>query len=111
MDGCVRVDVRFGQQTLVQFVELDDGGSSSSAGLRERSINNLEAYWRDHFSRTPFWKVARARLVPVVEIVSLPLSILEAFLRTADQRQGWARLLKFLSPITIRGGSILEIVR
>jgi hypothetical protein len=80
-------------------------------GVDGATIARWQAYWRDHFSRTPFWKVARARLVPVVEIVSLPLSILEAFLRTADQRQGWARLLKFLSPITIRGGSILEIVR
>ena len=49
--------------------------------------------------------------MPVVEIIDLPLSLLEAFLRTDDQYQGWARLLRFLSPITIRGGPKIEIMR
>jgi hypothetical protein len=75
------------------------------------TIARWQSFWRDQVPQTPFWKTARGRLVPVVEIVSLPFSILEAFLRAADQRQGWARILKFLSPITIRGGPIIEIWR
>jgi hypothetical protein len=75
------------------------------------TIARWQTFWRDHFSRSPFWKIARARLVPVVEIISLPRSILEAFLGTDDQRDGWARLLKFLSPITIRGRPTIEIWR
>jgi hypothetical protein len=75
------------------------------------TIARWQAFWRDHVSRTPFWKVARGRLVPVVEIVDLPRSLLEAFLRTDNPHQGWARLLQFLSPITIRGAPIIEIVR
>jgi hypothetical protein len=75
------------------------------------TIARWQSFWRDQFPQTPFWKTARGRLVPAVEIVSLPFSILEAFLRTADQREGWARILKFLSPITIRGGPIIEIRR
>jgi hypothetical protein len=74
------------------------------------TIARWQAFWRDHVSRTPYWKVARGRLVPVVEISDLPRSLLEAFLRTDDPYQGWACLLRFLSPITIRGRPMVEIV-
>ena len=70
------------------------------------TITRWQAFWRDTVSQTPFWKIARGRLVPIVEITALPLSLLDAFLRTDDPYQGWARLLRFLSPITIRGGPI-----
>jgi hypothetical protein len=78
-------------------------------GVDAATIARWQSFWRDHVSRTPFWKVARGRLVPVVEISDLPRSLLEAFLRTGDPYQGWARLLRFLSPITIRGGPKIEI--
>jgi hypothetical protein len=80
----------------------------------------------------PFWKVARARLEPVVTIVSLPYSLVDAFLHlrapcTAQLRgegdegsavdsaplqatdTNWARLLRFLAPITIPGGLRIEV--
>jgi hypothetical protein len=82
---------------------------SSLFSVDSATIARWQTFWRDHVPQTPFWKVARARLVPVVEIVSLPLSILEAFLRGDDQCENWARLLKFLSPITIRGGPMIDI--
>jgi hypothetical protein len=74
------------------------------------TITRWQAFWRDHVGQTPFWKIARGRLVPIVEITALPLSLLEAFLRTDDPYQGWARLLRFLSPITIRRGPPIEIL-
>ena len=72
-----------------------------------RTISRWEVFWREHFPQTRFWKVARGRLVPAVEIVAIPRSLLEAFVRTDDDREGWRDLLLFLSPITIAGG--LEI--
>jgi hypothetical protein len=72
-------------------------------GVDKATVSRWQAFWRDHIPQTPFWKIARARLVPVFEIVALPRSILEAFLRSGDQLQGWANLLRFLSPITVRG--------
>jgi len=78
------------------------------SGADRRTISRWLLFWREHFARTPFWKVARGRLVPVIEIVALPLSLLEAFSRTDDACQDWGRLLKFLSPITITGGSAIE---
>ena len=42
-----------------------------------------------------------ARLTPIVKIVSLPYSLVDAFLRHRPPDVGWTRLLRFLSPITI----------
>jgi hypothetical protein len=39
--------------------------------------------------------------MPVVEIVVLPLSLLEAFHRTKDPYQDWGYLLRFLSPLPV----------
>ena len=59
--------------------------------------------------QTPFWKLARARLVPVVEIVVLPLSLLEAFHRTKDPCQDWGYLLRFLSPLSVPSSPLIKI--
>ena len=53
-------------------------------GADRRTIARWQVFWREHFPQTPFWKVARGRLVPAVEIVALPRSLLEAFLRGDD---------------------------
>jgi hypothetical protein len=66
-----------------------------------RTIARWQVFWREHFLRTPFWKTARARLTPVVKIVSLPYSLVDAFLRSHPPDVGWTQLLRFLSPITI----------
>lgn len=80
-------------------------------GADRTTIARWQRFWREQFPRTPFWKVARSRLVPVVEIIAFPLSLLEAFLRTHDPWQDWARLLRFLSPITAPGDPIIEVPR
>jgi hypothetical protein len=80
-------------------------------GADRRTIARWQVFWREHFPDTPFWKVARGRLVPAVEVATLPLAILEAFLRSDDSCQGWGRLLRFLSPITIAGGLVIEVSR
>ena len=80
-------------------------------GVDRATIARWQAFWRDHVPRTPFWKVARGRLVPVVEIAALPQSLRQAFCRTDDPCQGWVRLLRFLSTITIPDGPIIEILR
>jgi hypothetical protein len=82
-------------------------------GADRRTISRWQAFWRAHFRRTAFWKVARAQIVLVAQIIALPLSLLEAFIDRDDaddvQRQGWKRLLCFLSPITITGGLKIKI--
>ncbi len=84
---------------------------STLFGVDGATLARWQAFWRDRVPRTPYWKIARAELVPVFEISDLPRSLLEAFCRTRDPCQDWMRLLRFLSPITIPGSPIIEIVR
>jgi hypothetical protein len=76
-----------------------------------RTIARWQVFWREHFPQTPFWKVARARLVPVVKIVSLPYSLVDAFLRRHRLCKGWTLLLRFLSPITVPGALRIKVSR
>ena len=74
-----------------------------------RTIYRWRDFWNEHFPQTTFWKVARARLVPVFEIVDFPRSLLEAFIRVCDDRDGWEKLLRFLSPITTAKGLKIKV--
>ena len=80
-------------------------------GADRGTIARWQAYWRQHFPLTTFWKIACARLVPVVKIVCLPGSLLDAFLATDNLYDGWGRLLRFLSPISITQGPAIEVSR
>jgi len=71
-------------------------------GADRRTIARWQVFWQEHFPQTPFWKSARGRLSATV--VMLPRSFLEAFLGGDNPCQQWGHLLRFLSPITTRGG-------
>jgi len=73
-------------------------------GADRRTIARWLVFWRDHFPQTPFWKRARAFLAPMVDVATLPLALLTAFLSRGADDEDWARLLRFLAPITIAGG-------
>jgi hypothetical protein len=49
--------------------------------------------------------------LPVVKILRLPRSLVEAFVSGDEDRSGWGKLLTFLSPITISGGLASELSR
>ena len=78
-------------------------------GADESTITRWQTFWREHFPQTPFWKTARARLVPAVEIVCLPYSLVDAFLRRHPPCEGWIHLLRFLSTITVPGGLEIKV--
>ena len=69
-----------------------------------RTIGRWRVFWREHFPQTAFWKVARSRLAPKIDITDLPRALFDAFIHSDDSREDWKRLLEFLSPITITGG-------
>jgi hypothetical protein len=73
-----------------------------------RTIARWRVFWREHFPRTPFWKVARSHFVPRLAIAHLPRALFDAFIHRDDSREDWDRLLRFLSPITITGGLLIE---
>ena len=81
-------------------------------GADPRTIARWQTFWRELFLLTHFWKIARARLVPVLDMGELPYSLLDAFLGSGgDLLQGWERLLRFLAPITIPGALKIEVAR
>jgi len=80
-------------------------------GANRRTVARWRAFWREHFPQTPFWKVRRARFMPVVDAATLPRSLLETFVHRHDDRKGWENLLRFLSPITTTGGLTIEVSR
>ena len=82
---------------------------STRFGADRRTIARWQVFWREHFPPTPFWKIARAGLVPVVPIVSLPYSLVEAFLSRHRPCRGWTLLLRFLAPISVPGALRIEV--
>lgn len=76
---------------------------SQLTGADRRTIDRWQIFWREDFPQTPFWRVARCRIFSVVEMLPLPRSLMDAFLRTDAPEKGWGDLLKFLSPISING--------
>jgi hypothetical protein len=73
-------------------------------GADRRTIARWRVFWQEYFPQTPFWKSARGLLPATADIVLLPWSLLEAFLRGNDPCQQWGQLLRFLAPITTTGG-------
>ena len=84
---------------------------SARCGADERTIARWQVFWRERFPQTPFWRIARGRLVPVVEIVSLPYSLVDAFHSRHRICRAWRLLLRFLAPITVPGALRIELAR
>ena len=82
---------------------------STRFGVDRRTIARWQVFWRERFPNTPFWKTARARLVPAVPIVSLPYSLVDAFLSRHRPCRGWTLLLRFLAPISVPGALRIEV--
>src|SRR5262245_19190690 len=107
---------------------------SARFGADERTIARWQVFWRCLVPRSFVWKRACARPAPLVKIVSLPNSLVDAFLPPRDPgtaplggeagegRAGdpapppapetnWARRLRFLAPISIPGALRIEVSR
>jgi hypothetical protein len=82
---------------------------SQRCGADESTIARWQTFWREHVPQTPFWKVARAGLVTLGQIVSLPYSLVDAFLCRHPPLEGWTLLLRFLAPITVPGGLSITV--
>jgi hypothetical protein len=82
---------------------------SQRFGADRQTIARWRVFWQEFFPQTLFWKVARGRLIPVVDVAALPRALLEAFVRKAESCAEWGNLLRFLSPITIAGGLKIKV--
>ena len=67
-------------------------------GIDRRTLERWRAWWLETFVQSSFWKVARARFMPLACEKTLPLSLGRAFALASPGQL--IALLKFLSPIT-----------
>jgi len=82
---------------------------SERFGVDRCTIARWQVFWRDLFPQTPFWKLARARLNPLLNIASLPYTLVATFVDDENSDTSWARLLRFLSPISIPGALQIKL--
>ena len=71
-------------------------------GVDRRTVERWRTWWRDSFTATPFWKVARAAFMPPVDPGQLPAALIERF--AGDDADRLVALLRFMGPIT--GGRV-----
>jgi hypothetical protein len=67
-------------------------------GVDRRTVERWRTWWRDSFTATPFWKVARAAFMPPVDPSRLPAALIERF--AGDDADRLVALLRFMGPIT-----------
>lgn len=67
-------------------------------GIDRRTIARWRAWWVSTFDDSAFAPVARAALVPPVDIAGLPASLLDRFSGGIEQKL--TALLRFLGPLT-----------
>ena len=67
-------------------------------GLDRRTLARWRAWWRSTFTDSPFAPVAKAAVVPPIDIAALPVSLLERF--AGDVGEKLIALLRFLGPLT-----------
>jgi hypothetical protein len=77
---------------------------SEIVSVDRRTVARWRSWWRRIFTATPFWQIARARLMPPVDQHRLPLSLLDRF--AGDGADGLVGLLRFIGPVT--GGAGMQ---
>jgi len=71
-------------------------------GVDRRTLERWRQWWLSTFSAGPFWKMARARFMPVVCEGTLPWSLGRRF--GIEGAEGLAGLMGFLAPLTTGSG-------
>jgi hypothetical protein len=71
---------------------------SAVPGIDRRTLARWRTWWRSSFTEGPFAAVAKAALVPPLDIAGLPVSLLDRFAGGLDQKL--TALLRFLGPLT-----------
>ena len=67
-------------------------------GVDRRTVERWRTWWRERFTATPFWQVARAAFMPPVDPTRLPAALIERF--AGDDADRLVALLRFIGPLT-----------
>ena len=71
---------------------------SEVVSVDRRTIARWRRWWRDTFTATPFWRVARAAFMPPLDGAQLPAALIDRF--GGDAQDRLVALLRFLGPVT-----------
>ena len=76
---------------------------SALVNVDRRTVERWRTWWRDAFTATPFWRIARARFMPPADEARLPGELLQRFAGNS-LTQRLVALLRFLAPLI--GGQV-----
>ena len=92
--------------TIVVIAILREGATASRMRrltalihVDRRTVERWRTWWRDAFTATAFWQIARANFMPPADETRLPGALLERFSGNSPSERMVA-LLRFLGPIT-----------
>ena len=71
---------------------------TEAVGVDRRTVARWQVWWRDSFTASPFWQIARAAFMPPVDQDRLPATLIERF--TGDDAGRLIALLRFIAPVT-----------
>ena len=112
-EGCRRrrtpASVRFlGRRVYGAAVVLAvSAGWLCHAVIPSRTVRRWREYFRTRFVSSTFWRESRSRLMPPVNELALPRSLLERF--TRNRAIALRQALSFLSPITSQSSSVVMV--
>jgi len=98
VDGCRKRVVTLISALMLGITPARLARLSVVPGLDRRTLARWRAWWRPTFTDSPFAPVARAAVVPPLDIAGLPVSLLERF--AGELREQLVALLRFLGPLT-----------
>jgi hypothetical protein len=92
--------------TLVVLIAILQHGVSDArlerlsevVSVDRRTIARWRRWWRDTFTATPFWRMARAAFLPPLDGTQLPAALIDRF--GGDAQDRLVALLRFLGPVT-----------
>lgn len=76
--------------------ELRTRQLSEVVGVDRRTVVRWREWWRESFTATPFWQIARAAFMPPVDQDRLPATLIERF--AGSGREQLVALPRFLTP-------------
>jgi hypothetical protein len=75
-------------------------------GVSAKTVKRWRAFWQESVAASDFWQLGKARFMPPICALELPMALLARF--TGTGFEPLAELLRFISPITTQSASRME---
>lgn len=77
-------------------------------GVSAKTVKRWRAFWQETVAASDFWMLEKARFMPPITSLTLPMALLARFEGTG--LEPLAELLRFISPITTQSASSIALV-